>query len=171
MTANKSDTKAIEKNSVPMPMLIGIGIIVFLALVAFTMNQLIEVKGREIALEVIAEYEQTVPRAKVVTIDRDQMIARLSEETSDKTRILKAISMLTELMQQDGYFVVNSDAVMMTSPQFIVKSFSLMEIERMAEARNIDVDEQTERMIRETEKAAKKKLEELNRLVEQFKSN
>lgn len=150
-----------------------VGALVFLAIIVFSVNKLIEVKGRAIAQEVIAEHKQNNQQAKVVAIDRDDLFKKLSSETDDQIRVLKAINMLTQMMQNDGYLVINKEAVMMAPERFIVKSFSLAEIEAMAKERDINVDDDTQKMIEDAQRQASEALKELERksqqLMQQFK--
>lgn len=155
-------------------LIIIVGALVFLAIIVFSVNKLIEVKGRAIAQDVIAEYKQSNQQAKVVAIDRDDLFKKLSNEADgDQMRVLKAINMLTQMMQNDGYLVINREAVMMAPERFIIKSFSLAEIEMMAKERNINVDDDTRKMIEDAQRQASEALKELERrsqqMMQQFK--
>lgn len=166
---NSNNTKSQSNKG----LMIVVGALVFLAIIVFSVNKLIEVKGRAIAQEVIAESKHNNQQAKVVAIDRDDLFTKLSSETDDQIRVLKAINMLTQMMQNDGYLVINQEAVMMAPERFIVKSFSLAEIEAMAKERDINVDDDTQKMIEDAQRQASEALKELERksqqLMQQFK--
>jgi hypothetical protein len=166
---NSNNTKSQSNKG----LMIVVGALVFLAIIVFSVNKLIEVKGRAIAQEVIAESKHNNQQAKVVAIDRDDLFKKLSSETDDQIRVLKAINMLTQMMQNDGYLVINQEAVMMAPERFIVKSFSLAEIEAMAKERDINVDDDTQKMIEDAQRQASEALKELERksqqLMQQFK--
>ena len=162
---NSNETKNKSNNG----LIIIVGALVFLAIIVFSVSKLIEIKGRTIAQEVIAEYKQSNQQAKVVAIDRDDLFKRLSNEAGDdQVRVLKAINMLTQMMQNDGYLVINQDAVMMAPERFIIKSFSLAEIEMMAEERDINVDDDTRKMIEDAQRQAEEALKELERKSQQM---
>lgn len=148
-----------------------VGAVVFMAVLLFAVEKLIEIKGKAIAEQAVANYLIQNPPPKVMTINRDAMFSRLNSQSDDKMRVLTAINALTEMMEQDGYIVFNSNSVLMASDRYAVRGFNLTDIEQLAKERGIKADEKTQEMIREAEAEAKRKLEELERQTDNIMKN
>jgi len=160
-------SKATNKKSNP-ALTYLVGALLFMTLLLFGVDKLIEIKGKQIAEQAIAGYLAQNPPPKVMTINRDDMFSRLSSQSEDKVRVLTAINALTTMMERDGYIVFDSSSVLMASDRYAVRDFSLTDIEQLAEERGIKADEQTQQMIREAEAEAKRQLKEIEQKANQF---
>lgn len=164
--ANKKPEVTKKKNGSALTYVVGA--LVFMTVLLFAVNKLIEIKGEQIAEKAIAGYLAQNPPPKVMTINRDDMFARLSSQSEDKVRVLTAINALTTMMERDGYIVFDSSSVLMASDRYAVREFSLTDIEQLANERGIKADEQTQKMIREAEAEAQRQLAEIERKAQQL---
>jgi len=139
-----------------------LGLLIGLAVITSVINYVSENKARQL----IAEFEARNPVPRIVVMDFDGMVEEWREAGEKDDRIMRGVALISKMLREDNYIVLDYKAVVTSGKKFNLRAFSLDTIEDMAINRGMDLDEEVKELLKEAEVQAKKMLEELTKEFE-----
>lgn len=134
-----------------------LGLLIGLAVITSVINYVSENKARQL----IAEFEARNPVPRIVVMDFDGMIKEWKESGEPDDRIMRGVALISKMLREDNYIVLDYKAVVTSGKKFNLRAFSLDTIEEMAISRGMDLDEEVKELLKEAEAEAQKMMEEL----------
>jgi len=139
-----------------------LGLLIGLAVITSVINYVSENKARQL----IAEFEARNPVPRIVVMDFDGMIEEWKEAGENDERIMRGVALISKMLREDNYIVLDYKAVVTSGKKFNLRAFSLDTIEEMAVNRGMDLDEEVKELLKEAEAQAQQMLEELTKELE-----
>lgn len=153
-TLSKADPK--KSNSLDYTWL-ALGVLIGLAVITSVINYVSENKARQL----IAEFEARNPVPRIVVMDFDGMIEGWQEDGESPERIARGVALLSKMMREDNYIVLDYAAVVTSGKKFNVRAFALEDIEEMAVSRGMDLEEEVREMMLEAKEQAEQMTQEM----------
>jgi len=144
----------------PLAGMIAVSLVVSVLTTRYILNQ----QFMPAVINEMTHVEAMIPR--LATINTEQLALELQEGEQDQIRVMHALALMVEMMREDGYIIMDEQVVLTSSPRYQIEEISVDAIYREAERRGIDIGERLQERLKEAEADAKRKLEELEALLQ-----